>query len=77
MSERLLHHELLELHTAPKFLLDVASVVRPGNHLDMEGTIDPCRAGCCPAIRRFVYAQQCSAEYKAADRTFTFYPADV
>jgi hypothetical protein len=69
---RLSHCELLELHATPKFLADVAAEIVPGNHLEMEGAIDPCRAGCCPAIRSFVHTHQCSAEYKSAERTFVF-----
>jgi hypothetical protein len=69
---RLLHCELLGLHTTPKFLVDVDTEVRPGNHLEMAGEIDPCRAACRPAIRHFVHRHCCSAEYNSADRTFIF-----
>ena len=32
----------------------IQGVISPGNHLNMQGELDPCRPGCQPAIRSYI-----------------------
>lgn len=64
-------------HTERKFLNDVEiaideGVISPGNHLDMQGELDPCRPGCQPAIRSYIQENGGTAKYYATATGNTF-----
>ena len=70
---RLNFQEQLETHTERQFLNDAKEIVLPGNHLKMSGTLNPCKPGCQPAIRRFVLNNNVTAEYSANNKKFEWY----
>ena len=55
----------LDVHTEVKFLNDIRGKVLPGDHLEMFGTLNPCKPGCQPKIRTFVLENKVTATYNA------------
>ncbi len=62
-GRRLNFQEQLNTHTEAKFLKDINGKVKAGDHLLMQGNLDPCRPGCQPKIRKFVLENSVSADY--------------
>jgi hypothetical protein len=61
-------------HTEQQFLRDVRPVTEPGDHLVMNGELNPCARGrgCQPAIRDQVAATGVSAEYNTSSTGKTY-----
>ncbi|EQB90149.1 RHS repeat-associated protein [Clostridium punense] len=70
------HRDGLLHHTERKFLNDADMIVDAGDHLSMVGSLDPCKPGCQPTIRKFIQDNGVTAAYKATDtgRVFTWKP---
>ena len=64
---RLNYQEQLSTHTESKFLDNLEGKVKPGDHLEMHGSKNPCRPGCQPKIRKFVARNDVTASYSASD----------
>lgn len=69
---RLSFQEQLDTHTEAKFLSDIDGVVKPGDHIEMYGSRDPCKPGCQPKIRKFVNEKNVTATYTASDTGMRF-----
>ncbi|WP_143305845.1 RHS repeat-associated core domain-containing protein [Chitinophaga vietnamensis] len=65
--------QALLTHTERKFLSDANDIVKPGDHLQMRGRLNPCRPGCQPAIRKFVMANKVTASYYATSTRRTYH----
>ena len=62
-GRRLNFQEQLNTNSEAKFLRDIEGKVKAGDHLLMQGELNPCRPGCQPKIRKFVLENGVSADY--------------
>lgn len=61
------YQQQLDTHTEAKFLKDLQGKVKPGDHIEMTGSRNPCQPGCQPKIRDFVSENGVTATYNATD----------